>query len=102
MNKIKKIIRTNLFKTKFPVIRQYDQIDCGPAALLSVLNYYGGNASLVFMRELCETTTQGSTMLDLVKAAEKVGFKAYGAKDEYEELKKEKMPCIALLDLDKP
>ena len=76
MNKIKKIFSTRLFKSKFPVVRQYDQIDCGPAALLNVLKFYDGNASLVSMRELCETTTQGSTMLDLVKAAEKVGFKA--------------------------
>ena len=30
-------------KPKYPIIRQYDQIDCGPAALLSVLKYYGGN-----------------------------------------------------------
>jgi ATP-binding cassette, subfamily C, bacteriocin exporter len=95
MNKIKKIFHAKLFKPKFPVIRQYDQIDCGPAALLSVLKLYGGNASLVSMRELCETTTQGSTMLDLVKAAQKVGFKAFGAKGEYEDLKNEKMPCIA-------
>ena len=95
MNNIKKFFHNKLFKSKYPIIRQYDQIDCGPAALLSVLKYYGGDASLVLMRELCETTTQGSTMLDLVKAAEKVGFKAYGAKGEYEELKKEKMPCIA-------
>jgi ABC-type bacteriocin/lantibiotic exporter with double-glycine peptidase domain len=70
MNKIKKIFRAKLLNTKFPLIRQYDQIDCGPAALLSVLKFYGGNASLVSMRELCETTTQGSTMLDLVKAGE--------------------------------
>jgi len=95
MNKVKKIFHAKILNTKFPVIKQYDQIDCGPAALLSVLKFYGGNASLVFMRELCETTAQGSTMLDLVKAAEKVGFKAYGAKGEYEDLLKEKMPCIA-------
>ena len=95
MKKINKIFPNKFFKSKFPLIRQYDQIDCGPAALLSVLKFYGGNASLVYIRELCETTQQGSTMLDLVIAGDKVGFKAYGAKGEYDDLIKEKMPCIA-------
>jgi len=47
MNKSKKIFHPSLFQKKYPIIRQYDQIDCGPAALLSVLKYYGGDASLV-------------------------------------------------------
>ena len=80
---------------KYPVVRQYDQIDCGPAALLSVLEYYGGNTNLVKMRELCNTTTNGSTMLDLVNASKEIGFEAAGATGEYEDLMKEKMPCIA-------
>ncbi|NOZ62530.1 MAG: hypothetical protein GXO74_12730, partial [Calditrichaeota bacterium] len=46
MKKAKKIFHPSFFLKKYPVIRQYDQIDCGPAALLSVLKYYGGDASL--------------------------------------------------------
>lgn len=80
---------------KYPVIKQYDQEDCGPAALLSVLKYYGGNSTLIKMRELTNTSTIGSTMLDIVNAADKIGFKAFGAKGNYEDLMKEKMPCIA-------
>jgi ATP-binding cassette, subfamily C, bacteriocin exporter len=85
----------NALKSKYPIVRQYDQIDCGPAALLSVLKYYGGDSSLVHIRELCQTDVQGSTMLGIVQAAEKTGFEAYGAAGEYEELQKEQMPCIA-------
>ena len=85
----------NLFKTKYPVVRQYDQIDCGPAALLSVLKYFGGNTNLVHMRELCETDALGASMLGLVKAAEKIGFRAIGASGEYEDLMNEDMPCVA-------
>jgi len=80
---------------KYPIVKQYDQKDCGPAALLSVLKFYKGNSSLPHLRELCNTNLQGSTMLDLVNAANALGFKAIGASGEYEDLMKEKMPCIA-------
>ena len=92
---INKILSPSILKTKYPIIRQYDQIDCGPAALLSVLKYYGGNASLVTIRELCQTNVQGSTMLDIVSAAKSLGFDVFGASGEYEDLMKEQMPCIA-------
>ncbi len=82
-------------KSKFPLIKQYDQIDCGPACLLSILKFYNGNTSLVHMRELCNTGTSGSTMLDVVNAAKEIGFDAFGAEGEYEDLVKEAMPCIA-------
>jgi len=27
---------------RYPVVRQYDRVDCGPACLLSVLRFHGG------------------------------------------------------------
>lgn len=77
------------FRKKYPVIKQYDQIDCGPACLLSVLKFYGGNTSLVNLREKMNTTTNGSTMLDMVNTAKLIGFDASGATGEYEDLMKE-------------
>jgi ATP-binding cassette subfamily B protein len=47
------------------------------------------------MREYCQTTQSGTTLLGLVEAARKVGFQANGASGEYEDLMKEKLPCIA-------
>jgi ATP-binding cassette subfamily B protein len=84
----------NRIKKKFPLVRQYDQTDCGPAALLSVLKYYGGNDNLVHIRELCRTTTDGTTLLDLVFAAAKLGFEAKGVKGNFEALLNEQRPCI--------
>ena len=84
----------NRYKKKFPLVRQYDQTDCGPAALLSVLKYYGGNDNLAHIRELCRTTTDGTTMLDLVFAAAKLGFEAKGVRANYEALLTEQKPCI--------
>lgn len=89
-----------LFRAKYPLVKQYDQKDCGPAALLSVVKYYEGNSSLPSLRELCNTNLQGSTMLDIVNAAKVLGFKAFGASGEYGDLLKEKIPCIAHVIID--
>ncbi len=86
--------------SKNKLVKQYDQADCGPASLLSVLKFYGGNTSLVKLRELTNTSVNGSTMLDLVNAAKKIGFDASGASGEYDDLMKEKMPCIAHVVID--
>ena len=79
----------------YPLVKQYDQKDCGPAALLSVLKYYKGDSSLPYLRDICNTDLHGSTMLDLVNAAKFLGFEAGGATGPYEDLLKEKMPVIA-------
>jgi ATP-binding cassette subfamily B protein len=85
----------SFLKPQYPVVRQYDQIDCAPACLLSVLKFYGGDAGIVQVRDLCQTDIKGSTMLDVVRAAESLGFQAVGATGDYEDLMEESMPCIA-------
>ncbi len=85
---------------KYPLVKQYDQKDCGAASLLSVLKYYGGDSGFPKIRELCNTNVNGSTMLDVVVAAKKLGFDANGAAGEFDDLLKEKMPCIAHLVLE--
>jgi ATP-binding cassette subfamily B protein len=89
-----------LARPRYPVVRQYDLADCGPAALLSVLRYWGGDASLVQVRELSATDARGSTLLSLLQAAQALGFEASGATGEYEELRKVEGPCIAHVVMD--
>lgn len=84
-----------LWHRRSPLVRQYDQLDCGPAALLSVLRYFGGDSNLVCLRTLCRTDIHGTTMLDLINAAHATGLQARGATGEFEELAIEPMPCIA-------
>jgi len=76
-------------------VRQYDQTDCGPAALLSILKHYGGDASLVKVRELCGTNTKGTSLYDLQNAARALGFQAQGLSGEYNDLICLKTPFIA-------
>ncbi len=80
---------------KYPLVRQYNKSDCGPAALLSALQMLGGNAEFAQVRRLCGTTSAGSTMHDLLVAAEALGLDARGATGEFEDLATEHMPCIA-------
>jgi len=85
------------FRSRYPVVRQYDRTDCGPAALLSVLRYWRGDASMAQIRRLACTDGRGSSMLDLVSAAKAIGFDAVGANGDYASLMQEPMPCLAHL-----
>ena len=80
---------------RYPLVRQYDEQDCAPAALLSVLRFHGGDTSLVHVRSLCQTDGRGTRMSDLVWAAQYLGFNATGARGSYADLLTEQLPCIA-------
>ncbi len=87
-------------RPRVPVVRQYDRMDCGPAALLSVLRYHGGDASLVQVRDWSDTDAGGASLLGLAQAARRLGFEAVGARGSYADLMSETMPCIAHLVLE--
>ena len=93
-------VRRSLLRRRYPVVRQYDRTDCGPAALLSVLKFCGGDASLVAVRELALTDTNGTTLLALLRAAERLGFRASGASGEYDDLRTVALPCVAHVVMD--
>jgi len=59
-------------------VLQLDQSDCGVACLLSIIKYYGGDHTLEQLRELSGTSRQGTTLLGLYQAANKLGFTALG------------------------
>lgn len=82
-------------RPRHPVVRQYDQVDCGPAALLSVLRHHGGDASLPYVRDLSATDARGSTLFGLHAAATALGFRARGATGTFDELAAERLPAIA-------
>ena len=89
-----------LLRPRYPTVRQYDRTDCGPASLLSVLRYHGGDASLVTVREMSHTGVRGTSMWSLHEAAEALGFDACGATGSYEDLRAARLPCIAHLVLE--
>jgi len=82
-------------KPRYPVVRQYDRVDCGPACLLAVLRYHGGDAGLAPVRALSGTDASGTSLLGLCEAAQALGFEAHGATGDYAALREVTLPCIA-------
>ena len=78
----------------FPFYKQPDFKDCGPTCLRIVAKHYGKLVSLQEIRELSETTREGSNLMKLSDAAEAIGFKSIGVKISYEQLLKVTLPCI--------
>lgn len=73
---------------QFPHYHQYDQMDCGPACIRIVAKHYGKEFSLQYLRSLTGNSREGSNLLGLSEAAEKLGFKTMAAKVKYENLLK--------------
>lgn len=84
-----------MIKKKFPFYKQPDAKDCGPTCLKIISKYYGKNLNLQKIRKFSETTRDGSSLLGLSDAAEKIGFKTLGVKFDFHSLKNEvSFPCI--------
>ena len=73
---------------------QHDQSDCGVACLLSIIKLYGGLESLENLRELSGTNKQGTTLLGLYQAANKLGFIAQGCEADIKALIDHGKPVI--------
>ncbi|MBL7879723.1 MAG: C39 family peptidase, partial [Chryseobacterium gambrini] len=73
----------------FPFYRQPDSKDCGPTCLRIVSKHYGKSISLQQIRNLSETTREGSSLLGLSDAAEDLGFRSLGVQINFESLAEE-------------
>lgn len=81
---------------KFPFYLQPDIMDCGPTCIRMVAKHYGKSYSLPYLRRMSQTTRQGSSMLGMSEAAEKIGLHSLGVKVPFALLQKEvPLPCIA-------
>lgn len=85
-------------KTTFPFYKQPDSKDCGPTCLRIISKHYGKLISLKEIREISETTREGSSLLKLSDAAEAMGFKTIGAKLSFEKLIQAPLPLIVHWD----
>lgn len=91
MTKAIKLSQKHLLQT---FTQQHDQSDCGVACLLSLIQYYGGSNNLEKLRELSGTTKQGTTLLGLYQAANKLGFTAQGNEADIQAVIDHKEPLI--------
>ena len=83
-------------------VRQHDMTDCGAACLLSLVRYYGGDSSILHIREISGTTNTGTTLLGLYQAAGMLGFTAQGAEaNGIPDLIEHGKPCILAVTIKK-
>lgn len=73
---------------------QHGEFSCGLACLAMIVKYYGGFARQEDLRAISGTNLQGTTLLGLYQAAEKLNFKAEGCEAATEDLKTIESPVI--------
>jgi ATP-binding cassette subfamily B protein len=78
----------------FPYYLQAESKDCGPTCLKIIAKHYGKTINVQELRQLSETTREGSSLLLISDAAEKIGFRTLGAKLSTEKLEEVPLPCI--------
>ncbi|HEC45124.1 MAG TPA: peptidase domain-containing ABC transporter [Bacteroides sp.] len=76
-------------------IKQHDMSDCGAACLSSIAAAYGYHQPISKIRDMASTEKNGTNVMGLVEAAEKMGFLARGIKGAPDDLKSAPVPSIA-------
>ncbi|HEX9818687.1 MAG TPA: peptidase domain-containing ABC transporter [Methylomirabilota bacterium] len=79
---------------RFPHVRQLDAMDCGAAALAMVCRHYGRAVSLARIRQLCFTSTDGTSLRALCRAATELGLAARPVKASARNLPQMPLPAI--------
>lgn len=79
----------------FNLIRQFDQMDCGPTCLAMIVSYYGLTPDLQQIRKITYLSRNGVSLRSIAKAAESIGFNTVGGSISFETLaEKAHLPCI--------
>lgn len=80
---------------EFPFFKQLNAMDCGSTCLRIICKHYGRNFSPGHLRDICQTSQEGVSMLAISDAAEGLGFRTAGVRLTWEQLCKEApLPCI--------
>lgn len=77
--------------SKYPYISQVDQRDCGVASLAMILKHYGSSYSLAYLRELAQTSREGTSALGLVEAGKQLGLETQAIRADLGLFKQEKL-----------
>lgn len=83
----------------FPLDRQLDVMDCGPASLKMIAKYYGKYYSLQYLRDLCGNTREGVSLSGISHGAETIGIRSLAAHCSTEDLI-EKVPLPIIIHWD--
>ena len=84
---------------KFPTYKQTESKDCGPTCIKIIAKYYNLVVDINYLRKVCETTREGSSVAGLCDGAEQIGFRPIAATTTIETLEVENLfPCIVHWD----
>lgn len=76
-------------------VKQRDLSDCGPSCIVSIGAYYKMPLSVAQVKLKAGTDLRGTTLLGMMKALEKVGFKTKAVRGNIEDLSQIPIPAIA-------
>ena len=79
---------------KIDHITQIDEMDCGAASLGMVCRHYGRKVSLSRIRQLCHTSTDGTSLKAICRAASELGLAARALKVSLRNLPLMPLPAI--------
>ena len=81
-------------------VQQLGEFACGLACISAISRYYGGDITQEKLREISGTTLQGTSLLGLYQASQKVGFEAKGLEGDISHLKELDHPVILHVVMD--
>lgn len=79
---------------KIPSEIQIDFMDCGPACIKIVGQFYGVHYDIGYLRNLCQVARQGVSIYHLSNAFEKLGYNTNCVKIKWDDLKYISLPCV--------
>lgn len=75
-----------MFFKKIPCYKQAGIMDCAPACLKILAEFYGKQYTLNYLRNKCGTNKEGTSFFNLGDAAEKIGFHTLSIKAKLNDL----------------